>query len=180
MIITARNMNRFLSDTQCAITFECSYKAKEALEQLERGDYEVTIIKQRKGRTLAQNRYLWELLGQISVAENGNTSEDVNIYCQLIEQCGAKCEYMLVPSEEDVVKRLMRVYRAVKVLQARPYNGKVMWMVKCFYGSSKMDTKEMGMLIDKAIERAEADGIDTDPWRERLIEVGRNDNRKET
>lgn len=168
MIISAKNLMRFLSDGQCAITFECSWKAKEALEKLKRGDYELTIVQQKKGRSLAQNRYLWELLGQISVAENGNTSEDINIYCQLIEQCGAKCEYMLIPAEEDVIDRLKRVYRAVKVLQARPYNGKTMWMVKCFYGSSKMDTKEMGLLIDKTIERAEADGIDVDPWRERL------------
>lgn len=170
MIITAKNLMRFLSDGQCAITFECSWKAKEALEKLERGDYEVSITKQKKGRSLAQNRYLWELLGQISIAENGDTSEDVNIYCQLIEQCGAKVEYMLIPAEEDVVYRLQRVYRAVKVLQARPYNGKTMWIVKCYYGSSKMDTREMGLLVDKTIERAEADGLDVDPWRERFNE----------
>lgn len=170
MIVSAKNLNRFITDGQVAITFECSWKAKEALEQLKSGDYELSIVQQKKGRTLAQNRYLWELLGQISVAENGNTADDINIYCQLIEQCGAKCEYMLVPAEEGVIDRLKRVYRAVKVLQARPYNGRAMWMVKCFYGSSKMDTKEMGQLIDKTIERAEADGIDVDPWRERFNE----------
>lgn len=170
MIISAKNLTRFLSDGQCAITFECSWKAKEALEGLERGDYELSIIKQKKGRSPAQNRYLWELLGQISIAENGNTSEDINIYCQLIEQCGAKVEYMLIPAEEEVVHRLQRVYRAVKVLQARSYNGKTMWIVKCYYGSSKMDTKEMSLLIDKTIERAEMDGLDVDPWRERFNE----------
>lgn len=168
MIISAKNLMRYLSDGQCAITFECSWKAKEALEKLERGDYEVSIVKQKKGRSLAQNRYLWELLGQISIKENGDTSEDINIYCQLIEQCGVKCEYMLIPAEEDVVNRLSRVYRAVKVLQTRQYNGKRMWMVKCFYGSSKMDTKEMSVLIDKTIERAEATGIDVEPWREKF------------
>lgn len=170
MIISAKNLMRFLSDGQCAITFECSVKAKEALQKLERGDYEVSIVKQGKSRTLAQNRYLWELLGQISIAENGDTSEDTNIYCQLIEQCGAKVEYMLVPDDVAVIHRLQRVYRAVKVLQTRMYNGKIMLMVKCYYGSSKMDTKEMGLLIDKTIERAEADGLDTDPWKERLYE----------
>jgi hypothetical protein len=34
-----------------------------------------------------------------------------------------------------------------------------------------MDTKEMSILIDKTIERAEADGIDTDAWRMLLYDT---------
>lgn len=170
MIISVKDLITYITDDKVSLTFKCSYKAKAMLEKLKRGEYELTIVKAKKGRTLAQNRLLWELLGQISMKENGNTNEDVNIYCQLIEQSGAKCEYMLVPADEGVLDRLRRVYRAVKVLQRRNYNGRDMWMVKCFYGSSKMDTKEMGVLIDKTIERAYMAGIDVEPWREKFNE----------
>lgn len=170
MIISAWDLITSIAEDKCSLTFKCSWKAKQAISALKRGDYEISIVKAKKGRSLAQNRLLWELLGQISMKENGNTNEDVNIYCQLIEQSGAKCEYMLVPADEGVLDRLRRVYRAVKVLQRRNYNGKDMWMVKCFYGSSKMDTKEMGVLIDKTIERAYMAGIDVEPWREKFNE----------
>ncbi len=174
MIISVKDLITNVTEDKCSLMFKCSYKAKAMLEKLKRGDYELTIVKAKKGRSLAQNRLLWELLGQISVKENGNTADDVNIYCQLIEQSGAKCEYMLVPAADDVLDRLRRVYRAVRVIESRWYKGKPMWMVKCFYGSSKMDTKEMSILIDKTIERAEADGIDADPWRERFDDTGRS------
>ena len=170
MIISAWDLITSIAGEKCSLSFKCSWKAKQAISTLKRGDYEISIVKAKKGRSLAQNRLLWELLSQISMKENGNTNEDVNIYCQLIEQSGAKCEYMLVPADEGVLDRLRRVYRAVKVLERRRYNNRDMWMVKCFYGSSKMDTKEMGVLIDKTIERAYMAGIDVEPWREKLNE----------
>jgi len=168
MLITAKNLKTAVTELKATISFECSWKAKEALEKLKSGDYEISITKQNKKRTKAQNRYLWELLGQISMKENGNTADDFNIYCQLIEASGAKHEYMMVLADEKILERLRLVYRVVKILESRVYNGKRMWMLKCFYGSSQLDTKEMAMLIDKTIERAEMDGIDTEPWRERF------------
>ena len=63
----------------------------------------------------------------------------------------------------------------VKVIDDRMYMGQRFYVYKCFFGSSTMNTKEMGGLIDKTIERAEAVGIDTDYWKEVLYESeGRN------
>lgn len=175
MLMSAKALRTSVTDGRCSISFECSWRAKAALEKLKSGDYEISITKKSKKRTNAQNRYLWELIGQISMKENGSTADDFNIYCQLIEESGAKCEYFIVPAEDAVIVRLKKVYRAVKILENRMYNGKAVWVVKCYYGSSKLDTKEMALLIDKTIERAEMDGIDTEPWRERLYEsVRRN------
>ena len=168
MIISAKNLKTAVTELKATISFECSWKAKEAIEKLKTGDYEISIVKQTNKRSKAQNRYLWELLGQISMKENGNTSDDFHIYCQLIEAVGVKCEYIMVLADDEILERLRKVYRVVKILELRTYKGKQMWMLKCFYGSSQLDTKEMAMLIDKTIERAEMDGIDTEPWREKF------------
>lgn len=169
MRILAENIRTTIKDLRTAsLTFECSRNALEAIERLQKGDYIVSLTKPSNKRSLAQNRYLWELLGQISVKENGSRADDVEIYCQLVEEAGVKCEYLLaLPQAEE---RLRRVFRVVKVVDDREYNGKVMYVFKCFYGSSKMNTKEMSMLIDKTIERAEMDGIDTEVWRTLLYE----------
>ena len=150
------------------VKFKCSRNAAEAIERIKNGDYVMSITKPTNKRSLAQNRYLWELLGQISVKENGSRADDVDIYCQLVEESGAKVEYLLaLPQAED---RLKRVFRVVKAVDDRHYNGQLMYVFKCFYGSSQMNTKEMSLLIDKTIERAEADGIDTDLWKTLLYE----------
>ena len=142
MIISAKNLKTAVTELKATISFECSWKAKEALEKLKSGDYEISITKQNNKRSKAQNRYLWELLGQISMKENGNTSDDFRIYCQLIEAVGVKCEYMMVLADDEILERLRKVYRVVKILELRTYNGKPMWMLKCFYGSSQLDTKD--------------------------------------
>ena len=160
----------FKEDGRVILTFDCGWKGKSAIEALKTGNYEIDIKERRNNRTLAQNRYLWELIGQISMKENGNKADTENIYMQLLESAGAKCEYFEIT--EEAVDRFAKLadIKFLRIVQRRFRNGTHTVMCKCFYGSSKMDTKEMGILIDKTIERAEADGIDTDAWRTLLYD----------
>lgn len=160
----------FKDDGRVILTFDCGWRGKQAIEALKSGNYELDIKEHRNNRSLAQNRYLWELIGQIAMKENGNKADTEEIYMQLLEQAGAKCEFFEML--EDAVDRFKKVaeIRSIKIVDRRIRNGKKTVMCKCFYGSSKMDTKEMSLLIDKTIERAEADGIDTDAWRSLLYD----------
>jgi hypothetical protein len=168
MKISARDVKTAVTDYgRASISFNCSMNSITALGQLKNGDYELSIEKPTNKRTGQQNSYLWELLGQISLKENGSREDDENIYCQLIEKVGAKCVYLMgLPETKD---ELERSFRVVKVVDDRDYNGKLMHVYKCYWGSSKMDTKQMAMLIDATIERAEAAGIDTDYYKVKLL-----------
>lgn len=170
MKITARNVKTAVTDYgRVSISFECSRNAISTIERLKAGNYELTIDKPTRKRTGSQNNYLWELLGQISLKENGNREDDENIYCQLIEKVGAKCEYLM--GKPETKKALESTFRVVKVVDDRFYGDVYMHVFKCYYGSSKMDTKEMAVLIDAAIERAEAAGIDTEYYKLKLLGV---------
>lgn len=168
MKISARDVKTAVTDYgRVSISFNCSRNAITAIERMKNGDYELSIEKPTNKRTGQQNSYLWELLGQISLKENGSREDDENIYCQLIEKVGAKCVYLMgLPETKD---ELERSFRVVKVVDDRDYNGKLMYVYKCFYGSSMMNTGEMALLIDATIERAEAAGIDTDYYRVKLL-----------
>lgn len=161
----------FKDDGRVILTFDCGWKGKSSIEALKAGDYELDIKERRNNRSLAQNRYMWELIGQIAMKENGNKSETEAIYMQLLEEAGAKFEFFEIT--EEAVDRFAKLadIRFMKIVQRRIRNGIHTVMCKCFYGSSKMDTKEMSILIDKTIERAEADGIDTDAWRNLLYDT---------
>lgn len=160
----------FREDGRVLLSFDCGWKGKSAIEALKTGNYELDIKERRNNRTLAQNRYLWELIGQISMKENGNKADTEEIYMQLLESAGAKCEFFEIT--EEAVNRFAKLadIKFLRIVQRRFRNGTHTVMCKCFYGSSKMDTKEMGILIDKTIERAEQDGIDTDAWRRLLYD----------
>lgn len=173
MKISARELKTSFREFtgEAVLAFKCSRNALAWLDALKMGDYELSITKPSKKRTGQQNAYLWELLGKICMKEDGNKAGDIDLYCQLVEQAGIKCEYLMgLPETEAGLKK---VFRVVKTVDSRNYNGQQMSVFKCFYGSSKMNTEEMGRLIDKAIERAEAIGIDTEYWRDVLNESER-------
>lgn len=149
------------------LSFETSYQAIDKLNQLSNEkQYELIIEDVKKKRSNAQNSYLWALLSEISKAENGNDSETENIYIELLTEAGAKVDYILALPETE--NTLRQVFRTVVKVDERNYNGKAMNMYKCFAGSSTFDTKEMNILIDKTLQRAYEDGLETEYWRELL------------
>jgi len=113
-----------------------------------------TITKYVKKRSLDSNRMFWGILQKIS-EETDNDLMD--LYITLLEQSNAKYEFLLVLPE--TIEELKKVFRAVKVLEYRDYNGKQMAVVKAYIGSSKFNTKEMKKLIDKALQMASENNI---------------------
>ena len=81
----------------------------------------------------------------------------MDLYVDILEKCDIKHEFLLVLPE--AIEHLKKVFRAVKVLEYRDYNGKQMAVIKAWIGSSKFNTKEMSLLIDKALQVASENNI---------------------
>lgn len=109
-------------------------------------------------RTLRQNRYLWALIGEIAKAENGDLRDEEEIYCTLLQMSGAKYETVYFP--EASLEGIRSLVRHVKVLDRQVVNHQAFVTARLFYGSSKMNTKEMNELIDTAQRYACELGID--------------------
>ena len=121
--------------------------------ELEIGEH-YEIKKYVSKRSLDSNRMLWGILQKIA-EETDNDLMD--LYIDVLEKASAKYEFLLVLPE--AIEKLKQNFRAVKTLEYRDYNGKQMAVVKVFYGSSKFNTKEMSILIDKALQIASELGI---------------------
>lgn len=169
MKILAKNIKATLySDGGIGLSFDCNYRLKDELLNIS-GDYEITIDKPKEKRSLFQNAYLWELIGEISMKENGNRESDIDIYCNILQSVGAKVEYY--QCIEKAVDSLKRAFRAVQIIEHREVNGVDTVMCKCFPGTSKMNKREMSMVIDKTIEYANEVGIDTERWKQRFYDA---------
>lgn len=128
--------------------------------------YSIEVKEVKKKRSINQNRYMWSLINQIDIAINGKPCDDWEIYIMALERAGAKCDYIAaLPETEEALKQN---FRAIKFIKKVDLNGKEGNMYKVYIGSSKMDTKEMNLLIDTILDIAEEVGIETDYWKEVL------------
>ena len=136
---------------------ESRYAAKMIAADIRQGKKKAVVsFKQyRNNRSLKQNRLLWELL-EMMAAEMGTTAWEC--YVTLIEQTGAKYDYFYCMPK--AYKTFKEHFRAVKIVQTETLSGTQMYLCKCFYGSSKMDTGEMTKLIDAAFDVLADIGVD--------------------
>lgn len=123
----------------------------------------VDIHPVKSRRSIEQNKFMWALIGEIDRARNGGRAgDDWAVYVEALERAGAKFEYIacLIAAEE----MLKRAFRAVKYV--KPFEGGKgeMGVYKCFYGSSKMNTKEMSEVIETILDMAAEEGINTAYW----------------
>lgn len=127
--------------------------------------FTLTVDKYINRRTNQQNKLMWALLEIMAVSLNGGRTGDgesgisaYDCYADTLESFGAKYEYLMCLP--DGIPLLKQTFRAIKIMEERVYNGTNMKVLKCFYGSSKMNTEEMGQLIDGIFDRLSLMGVD--------------------
>jgi hypothetical protein len=126
------------------------YLIKKLLELPEDKEYE--IKEHKKKRTRNQNSYYWELLNQLSKKLRIAPEE---LHFELIKKSCPFSEF-LVPDEADL--------RAIEYYEERgkiTKNNKLFKIIRVYVGSSKLNTVEMGILLDNLIEECKLQGIET-------------------
>lgn len=136
------------------------YQSKEITNSFEKEkDYRFSVSEVKSARTIEQNKLMWSVIHEIAVARSGErANDDWDIYIEALERAGAKYTYIsVVPEAVDFVKEQ---FRAVKEANQYEYNGHTFQVLKCYIGSSKMDTKEMTKLVDTVLDIASEEGIE--------------------
>lgn len=135
----------------------------EKMKQFAPGEVvKLEIKRQKDKRTLKQNRYIWLIISMIDEKINGYCSDEMNIYCQIIEQAKIKTDY--IQTLEGAKKRLEDIYRVVKEVEKR--GNSVLY--RCYLGTSQFTKEEMTRFIEVLINRAYQEDIDVLQY-ERLL-----------
>lgn len=150
------------------VAIEPTSRAVKLNSLLEDTDYLVTLEKltDKKARSIEQNKYLWKIIGEICLKEDGNRSRDYETYNNILQWAGTPYEdYYIVEYALDTFKSH---YNHIKVIGRVNINGQVFIQIRAFKGISEMDTKEASQLIDKVKEYASKVGVkfDEDYWSE--------------
>lgn len=148
------------------ITFTIRENYKHLIQDLEKTElYSITISKAKDKRTEQQNKYMWALIGEIDKARNGDRSnDDYDIYIEALVRAGAKYTHLLVEPQAEPMLR--ESFRAIQLARKIQVGGKRFNDYKCFYGSSKMDKKEMHDLIETILDMASECGLDILYWKD--------------
>lgn len=153
-------------ETEITLTIRENYK--HLIQDLDKNElYSIVISKAKDKRTEQQNKYMWALIGEIDKARNGyRSNEDYDIYLEALVRAGAKYIHLLVePQAESMLRESFRAIQLVRKIQVKD---KIFNDYKCFYGSSKMDKKEMHDLIETILDMASECGLDIIYWKDVL------------
>lgn len=115
----------------------------------------ITISEPKENRTLDQNAYLWLIIRKISLKLHITPDET---YRKLLSEYG---QFVVVTVKEGT--NLDKAgFKYFERLKDGLINGKPFTAYKVFIGSSQYDKKEMGALLDGAIEEAKGLGLEVD------------------
>lgn len=125
-------------------------KTNDLYNNLEVGKYyNISFKKYHSNRSLEQNRMMWGIIQRIA---KETLNDEMDIYVEGLEKANCVSEFlMMLPEAYESIKKTVR---AAKIYETREYNGKQMYVVKVFVGSSKYDVKEMTKLINYFIQLA--------------------------
>src|SRR5574344_2867991 len=115
-------------------------------------DKEYELKEYKEKRTLNQNSYYWKLLNELSSKLKISSDE---LHFELIKKSCPFEEY-LVPYEANL--RGIEYYIEKGKIER---NGKYFKTIRVYVGSSRLDTTEMGILLDNLIEECKLQGIQT-------------------
>lgn len=136
-----------------------NYKDKEQIKDLEKEKpYRISLNIIKSKRSIEQNALMWSLIHEISKARGTErANDDWDIYLEALERAGAKYEYIAVLPEAE--RLLKENFRAVKLMNQFEHNNRLFNQYKVYYGSSKMNTKEMTLLLETVLDMASEVGI---------------------
>lgn len=122
-------------------------------------DYDIAVTIHRNKRSLDANGYLWVLVKKIAVRLNMRPTE---VYRRLIQESS---NYEIVPIREDAIEQWNRVWTSngtgwLTEDMGACRNTKGYHNIKCYYGSSTYDSKQMSQLLDIVIEECKSQGIE--------------------
>lgn len=123
--------------------------------------YDVTIKKNKESRSIRQNNMYWAIVSKISDAINAShRQEDIDKIHEDVLIRANVMSIVIPPVKVEVKTLLKRSYRlVVEHGNGFSYEGNDYQGYKCYLSSTMFDTKEMGELIDCALDYASEVGI---------------------
>lgn len=155
-LIIDKNGNRYIT-VVVRDNFEVEF------DTLKDCDVDIAIKKHSAHRSLDANAYCWLLCGRIAekMSDDGVIYTKADIYKQAIKEVGVYKDFEFDPDDAKTLRSAWEMLGTGWITEQVDYsqNGEKV-VVRCYYGSSRYNAKQMSRLIDNLIQDCDALGIE--------------------
>lgn len=117
--------------------------------------FTAVIKKYRHKRSNNANAYAWALMSEMAKALHVSKEE---IYSEMLKRYGVFTHIIAKPQAAGRVKQEWRECEEIGEVTVNGFTG---LQIRCYYGSSTYDTKEMSTFIDGIVSECQEMGIET-------------------
>ena len=150
----------FSRDGNTIISFILQGNATAEFDKLTDKDLDLTVKQFQKKRSMDANAYAWVLIGKIAAALKITAAE---VYQSIVREIGGNYEIIAVRNEAVEQWRQAWAHNGAgwqtEIFNDRRTDG--FTDIRCWYGSSVYDTKQMSALLEQIITEAKQIGIET-------------------
>lgn len=147
------------------LSFQVDFDDMDVINSWLKKELDIEIKEHKERRSNDANSYMWVLADKIAEKIGKSTKEDV--YRQAIRDVGV---FTTVPIKENAITRYMEAWSKNGVGWVAEDIGRSKiegyHNIRCYYGSSTYNTKEMARLVDWIVDEAKEMHIETLPPQE--------------
>lgn len=148
------------------ISFSTKSDYTEEFDSLKDCDVDVEIKKHRQKRSLDANSFCWVLCNKIAdkLAEEDGKNTKESVYREAIREIGIYKDFCdLSPDDAKTLRTAWEMLGTGWITEQVDFSQDGSRVtIRCYYGSSRYNTKQMSRLIDNLIEDCKALGIPTE------------------
>lgn len=126
-------------------------------------DIEISVDIPRKKRSLNANAYMWELCTLIAdkMSDDGTLTTKEDVYRHSVKEVGVFKDIPMLNEGAETLQKSWSLHGVGWFCEIVDYlTGNIGFLVRCYYGSSTYNTKQMSRLIDCLIQDCDSLGID--------------------
>jgi hypothetical protein len=139
------------------LTIEATGNVREMFEEMKDTDCDIKIKKHREKRSLNANSYLWVLCDRLA-EKIGSTK--IEIYRDAIRDVGIFKDFTLSPIEAPSLEKAWSMLGTGWLTERIGFDDDNVF-VRCYYGSSMYNKRQMARLLDYIIQDCKNVGVET-------------------
>lgn len=151
-----RSLHRTL-DNKYLLTIEATGNVREVFDELQDVDCDIKIKKHREKRSLDANAYMWVLCDRLAEAIG---STKVAIYRDAIRDVGIFKDFTLSHYEAPSLEKAWSMLGTGWLTERIGFDDDNVF-VRCYYGSSMYNKRQMARLLDYIIQDCKNVGVET-------------------
>ena len=155
----------FGKDGKQILMIELNADFRTAYDELKNEELEISIKKQHPKRSLDANAYCWALCNAIAqrLSDEKQTHTKEDIYRASIREVGIYKDFEWTPEDAKTLRHAWEMLGTGWITEQVDFSqdGERL-IIRCYYGSSRYNSKQRARLIDNLIQDCHELGIPTD------------------